>query len=107
MFKPAKSSIDELTSNNIIVGAFKTAQYAASPLKLDVGDVLLVYSDGLTEAENPKGDMLGEEAIRQVVLTEAGGGAAHLENRLLETVHDFTRGHSQSDDITVVIIERV
>jgi sigma-B regulation protein RsbU (phosphoserine phosphatase) len=107
LFRTKKGSIEELSSNNTIVGSFKTAQYDASLLKLDVGDVLLVYSDGLTEAENAQGDMLGEEAIRQVVLTEAAGGAAHLESKLLETLHEFTLGQSQSDDITIVIIERV
>jgi phosphoserine phosphatase RsbU/P len=107
LFRPAKGAIDELSSNNIIVGAFPTAHFEAGLLSLNVGDVLLIYSDGLTEAENSKGDMLGEEAIRQVILTEAAGGAVHLKNKLLETLHDFTRGHSQSDDITIVILERV
>jgi sigma-B regulation protein RsbU (phosphoserine phosphatase) len=107
LFRAAKGEIEELSSNNIIVGTFETAQYETSLLKLDVGDVLLVYSDGLTEAENPQGDMLGEEVVRQVVLTEAAAGAAHLESKLLETLNEFTRGQSQSDDITIVIIERV
>lgn len=107
LFRAAQGSVEELSSNNIIVGSFQTARYDPSPLKLDVGDVLLVYSDGLTEAENPQGDMLGEEAIRQVVLRESAGGAAHLESKLFETLHEFTLGQSQSDDITIVIIERV
>jgi len=51
--------------------------------------------------------MLGEEAIRQVVLTQAAGGANHLESKLLETLHQFTHGQSQTDDITIVIVERV
>jgi sigma-B regulation protein RsbU (phosphoserine phosphatase) len=107
LFRAANGDIEELSSNNTIVGTFPTAQYEASLLKLEVGDVLLVYSDGLTESENPQGDMLGEGAIRQVVLTEAAGGAVHLKTKLLETLHDFTRGQSQNDDITIVIMERV
>jgi serine phosphatase RsbU (regulator of sigma subunit) len=107
LFKPVERTIVELSSNNTIVGAFEAARYDASSFKLDTGDVLLIYSDGLNEAENPKGEMLGEDAIRQVVLTEAAHGVIHLENRLLKTLHDFTHGQNQSDDITIVIIERI
>src|SRR4030095_15685700 len=107
LFKPAERKLVELSSNNTIVGAFETAQYCSASLSLDVGDVLLIYSDGLTEAENANGDMLGEKAIREVMLTEAVHGATHLETALLKTLHDFTPSQNQSDDITIVIIERV
>src|SRR4030095_4382140 len=95
LFKPAERKLVELSSNNIIVGAFETAQYCSASLKLDIGDVLLIYSDGLTEAENPNGDMLGEKAIREVMLTESVHGAAHLETTLLKTLNDFTRGQNR------------
>ena len=107
VFRPVTGGVDELASNNIIVGAFDTAQYEATTLKLDKGDVLVVYSDGLTEAEKPDGEMLGEEAVKQVILAEAGAGAGHLEQKLLEAIQAFTQGQSQSDDITIMIIERI
>src|SRR5581483_9706961 len=61
VFRAADGRIEELESNNMIVGAFSFAKYQVSGFELGKGDMLLAYSDGLTEAENPQGEMLGEE----------------------------------------------
>ena len=67
----------------------------------------MVYSDGLTEAENPQGEMLGEDRVKEVIRRKAPFGAKHLEDQLLETIQNFTVGQSQTDDITITIVERV
>ena len=106
-FEPPSGDIDELPSNDMIVGAFSFATYDAIPLRLERGDVLVAYSDGLTEAENKDGDMLGEDRVRSIIRSEASRGSKHLEEKLLETIHNFTMGRSQTDDITIMIVERV
>ena len=106
LFRAATGEIEELTSNNMIVGAFSFATYESSPLKLEKGDSLVIYSDGLTEAENPNGEMLGETQVKDVIRREAAEGAQNLERKLLEAIQVFTRGHPQSDDITLMIIEK-
>jgi len=107
LFRAATREIEELGSNNMIVGAFSSATYQPDRLQLEKGDVLVVYSDGLTEAENPQGEMLGEEQVKAVIRLEAPSGSKHLEQKLLETIQGFTRGRSQTDDITLMIVERV
>src|SRR5215831_3610242 len=107
VFRAATGEIEELTSNNIIVGAFSFATYEPADLQLNPGDVLLAYSDGLTEAENPRGEMLGEEGVKAVIRSEAPQGAKQLEQKLLETIQTFTAGRSQTDDITLILVERV
>jgi serine phosphatase RsbU (regulator of sigma subunit) len=67
----------------------------------------LAYSDGLTEAENPQGEMLGEEGVKKVILAEAPSGSKKLEQELLGTIQNFTAGRSLTDDITLIIVERV
>ena len=64
-------------------------------------------ADGLTEAENPQGEMLGEEGVKQVIRKEAPSGSKHLEQKLLSTIQDFTAGRSLTDDITIILVERV
>jgi serine phosphatase RsbU (regulator of sigma subunit) len=91
----------------MIVGAFQFAKYDAATLQLNPGDVLLAYSDGLTEAENPQGEMLGEEGVKKVILAEAPSGSQQLEQKLLAKIQDFTAGRSLTDDITLIIVERV
>src|SRR5215467_13897288 len=107
VFRAATGEIEELHSNNIIVGAFAFATYEPASLKLNPGDVLLAYSDGLTEAENPNGEMLGEEGVKAVIRSEATAGAKQLEQKLLDTIQSFTAGRSQTDDITLILVERV
>jgi phosphoserine phosphatase RsbU/P len=107
LFRAAVGQIEELQSNNMIVGAFQFATYEAGALKLDPGDILLAYSDGLTEAENVSGEMLGEETVKKVLLSEAPSGSQQLEQKLLSTVQGFTAGRSPTDDITLIIVERV
>jgi len=107
VFRAAANQIEELNSNNMIVGAFQFATYEAAPLNLEAGDILLVYSDGLTEAENPQGEMLGEDGVKDVMRNEGPLGSKHLEHKLLEKIHDFTGGRSQTDDITLILVEKV
>jgi len=107
IFRAATGEIEELESNNMIVGAFPYARFDTAPLQLNKGDVLVAYSDGLTEAENPQGEMLGEERVKSIICAEAPLGAKHLETKLLETIQSFTMGRSQTDDITIIIVERV
>ena len=107
LFRAATNEIEELPSNNMIVGAFQFATYDAGTLKLNPGDILLAYSDGLTEAENPQGEMLGEDGVKTVILAEARQGSQQLEQKLLAKIQSFTAGKSLTDDITLIIVERV
>jgi serine phosphatase RsbU (regulator of sigma subunit) len=107
LFRAEAGEVEELPSNNMIVGAFSFATYEATPLKMNPGDVLLAYSDGLTEAENPQGEMLGEEGVKTVIREHAPSGSLQLEQKLLETIQSFTAGRSLTDDITLIIVERL
>ena len=107
VYRAATREIEELVSNNMIVGAFPFATYDAADLELNPGDILLAYSDGLTEAENPRGEMLGEEGVKQVILAQSPSGSKQLEQKLLETIQNFTAGRSLTDDITIILVERV
>ncbi|HMF00607.1 MAG TPA: SpoIIE family protein phosphatase [Terriglobia bacterium] len=107
LFRAATGQIEELASNNMIVGAFQFATYEAATLNMNPGDVLLAYSDGLTEAESPQGEMLGEEAVKNVILAAAPTGSQQLEQKLLATIQSFTAGRTLTDDITLIIVERV
>jgi sigma-B regulation protein RsbU (phosphoserine phosphatase) len=107
IFRAATGEIEELDSNNMIVGAFAFATFESARLEMGKGDVLVAYSDGLTEAGNPQGEMLGEERVKKVIREEAPSGSERLEQKLLETIQAFTAGRSQTDDITIMIVERI
>jgi serine phosphatase RsbU (regulator of sigma subunit) len=107
LFRSATGEIEEMSSTGLIVGALSFASYELAPLHLNSGDSLVIYSDGLTEAENPNGEMLGEAKVKDIIRRQASAGAEVLEQKLLEAIHTFTEGQAQSDDITLMIIEKL
>jgi sigma-B regulation protein RsbU (phosphoserine phosphatase) len=106
LYRAKTGEIEELPSGGLIVGAFSSATYECSPLRLSDGDILIIYSDGLTEAEGPGGEMFEEERLREIILREARSGSHSLERKLLEALESFTRGMPQTDDITFLLLEK-
>jgi phosphoserine phosphatase RsbU/P len=106
LYRAADGTIDELPSTSLILGAFEFAEFDALPIEMRPGDLLLAYSDGLTEAESVHEEMFGEERVKEILKREASAGTARLQDALISSIAEFTRGHDQSDDITLVIAER-
>ena len=107
VYRCGSEIVEAVPSNNMIVGAFDFSAFQCSPLGLEKGDVLLSYSDGLTEAENDRGDMFGEERVLVSMRAAAGSGAQALLEQLTLDLDEFTGGRAQTDDITIMAIGRV
>jgi sigma-B regulation protein RsbU (phosphoserine phosphatase) len=107
LFHAASGKIEELEPDAFALGMFDCACYAARPLHLDCGDILVVYSDGLTDAENQREEMFGEERLLELLRREAPSGSQVLEQKLLRAIEEFTQGMPQTDDITFVVVEKV
>lgn len=88
-----------------VVGAFKDITYQDGTAVLAVGDVLLLYTDGTTEARDPSGAFFGEQGLRDMVMSESGEGKPFegFLDRLLGHVEDFT-GHELNDDVAMVAL---
>lgn len=88
-----------------VVGAFKDITYQDGTAVLAVGDVLLLYTDGTTEARDPSGAFFGEQGLRDMVMAESGEGKPFegFLDRLLAHVEDFT-GHELNDDVAMVAL---
>jgi serine phosphatase RsbU (regulator of sigma subunit) len=106
LFRSATGKIEELSSEGMILGAFPSVTYQSCPLHLHQGDILVVYTDGLTEARNPQEEMFGEERLRQIILQEAPSGSNALQQKFLQAIEEFTFGMPQTDDITFLVVEK-
>jgi phosphoserine phosphatase RsbU/P len=106
LYRATENNIEELHSNSLIVGAFDFASFTSTDVCMERGDLLFVYSDGLTEAEDVDGSMFGEERLKNIILREASSGVAHLHQEVLSAVDNFTRNHAQTDDITFLMVQR-
>jgi len=106
VFRAATGKIEELASDAYILGLFDFASYQSRALHLYKGDILVVYSDGLTDAQNQREEMFGEERLLQIIQQEAPSGSYAIEQKLLKAVEEFTQGVPQTDDITFVVVEK-
>jgi serine phosphatase RsbU (regulator of sigma subunit) len=106
VFRSATGKIEKLAPEAFALGMFASACYLNRPLHLERSDVLVVYSDGLTDAENPEQEMFGEERLLEIIKREAPSGSDALEQAILHGIEDFTQGMPQTDDITFVVVEK-
>jgi serine phosphatase RsbU (regulator of sigma subunit) len=106
LFRSATGTIEELAPDACVLGMFDSSSYEPRTFHLDQGDILVVYSDGLTDAENPREEMFGEERLREIIQREGPSGSHAVEHSFLKVIEDFTEGMAQTDDITFVVVEK-
>ena len=106
LFRSATGRIEELASEAFILGLFDYASFESRSLQLHNGDILVVYSDGLTDAENEQEEMFGEERLLQIIQQAAPSGSHAIEQKFLKAIEEFTQGMPQTDDITFVVVEK-
>jgi serine phosphatase RsbU (regulator of sigma subunit) len=106
VFRAGTGKIEWLESDQYILGMFDFASYQSKTLQLCKGDILVVYSDGLTDAQNKRDEMFGEKRLLNLIRQEAPQGSHALEQKLLKEIDEFTEGTPQTDDITFVVVEK-
>jgi sigma-B regulation protein RsbU (phosphoserine phosphatase) len=86
------------------VGLVPEAEYTALKIKLEPGDTLVLFSDGVTEAMDPDEQMFGVPRLRELLTGRTECPLDQLEKCILEAVENFARGASQADDLTLLIV---
>jgi sigma-B regulation protein RsbU (phosphoserine phosphatase) len=99
--------VRRLDPGGMVLGLFPSQQYEEQSVVLEPGDRLVVFTDGVTEAEEPGGEMFGEERLLESVRRLAHLPAEELPARLLAEVTAFVGPSHQQDDITVITAEVV
>jgi serine phosphatase RsbU (regulator of sigma subunit)/pSer/pThr/pTyr-binding forkhead associated (FHA) protein len=94
-----------LQTTGLPLGMLENAEYFVERVQLEPGDKVVIYSDGLTEAESPDGRFFGSEHLRELVQSRASEGCGALRETLLAAVKQHTAGTLPSDDVTLVVIE--
>ncbi len=107
LFRASTGKIEKLVSGLYVLGMFDFASYQSSALHLGKGDILVVYSDGLTDAQNQREEMFGEKRLRSLIRQDAPSGSPALVQKLLQAIEEFTEGMPQTDDITFIVVEKV
>jgi sigma-B regulation protein RsbU (phosphoserine phosphatase) len=95
---------DAFTEGSFPVGLVPEAEYTAARLKLEPGDTLVLFTDGVTEAMDPEEQLFGMPRLRQVLSGQMECPLEQLQKCVLEAVENFTRGARQADDLTLLIV---
>lgn len=95
-----------LDSNGMVVGAFPFAKYGESVVRLIPGDLLVCYTDGITEPENAYGEMYGEERLVRMLLEHHRKEPEEIANLIVEDVLEWTSTPELQDDITLLIARK-
>ena len=83
---------------------FEDAAYDQEALTLDPGDTLVVFSDGISEAQNPAGEDYGEDRLLACLEANRGASPVEMRDALLASVRSFVSGAMPSDDMTVLVL---
>jgi sigma-B regulation protein RsbU (phosphoserine phosphatase) len=96
-----------LKGGGMILGILPMAVYTESQAKMEPGDILLLFSDGVTEAPDPNGDDFGEERLAKLVEANRDRPVTEIIDLIDAAITEFTQGAPAADDITVVVARRV
>ena len=88
-----------------VVGLFKPARYSQANVELAAGDVLLFYTDGISEAMNSIDEEWGEERMMESVRASKHGTALEMIDELMQAADAFVAGAPQHDDMTVMVVK--
>src|SRR5262249_22995508 len=80
------------------------AEYATVCTKLDPGDTLVLFSDGVTEAMDPCDQLFSVGRLREVLSGQQNTPLDEIQKKVLEAVENFAQGASQADDLTLLLI---
>jgi sigma-B regulation protein RsbU (phosphoserine phosphatase) len=102
LYRMAENQETWLSPTGPAIGLMEGFNVRTQQIELKDDDILLLYTDGITEAVNGRGEQFGTERLAKLVRTNTGLSAQELANSVLLTVSDFAEGKSFIDDITII-----
>ena len=95
----------ELERGGPIVGILPGIQFAANEIQLHAGDLLCLYTDGITEARSPDGEEFEKERLTRLLVENRDLSAQALSTRVIEAVRAYSGLEEQADDITIIVLK--
>jgi serine phosphatase RsbU (regulator of sigma subunit) len=102
----AGGTMEQLAAGGLPLGIMTDAEFREGRTQLRLGDVLVIYSDGVSEAVNPNGEEFGPTRLYEVVARNLDASASGIRDRIESAVTKFCQGTPAADDITLVIVKR-
>ena len=104
LYRAATDTFDLMESTGPLLGTLETATFKEKQVEIRPGDIMTLYTDGITESMNAAKDLFGEERLKDVIRSRRNGPAAEIARAIRETVGTFAGGEPD-DDLTLVIVK--
>lgn len=98
--------VDQLAPTGAALGIFKESTWQQKMIKFSPGDVLLMYTDGITEAQNARGDFFDDGRLLDVLRANRERPAKEIQRAVLNAVKRFTGSSAHADDIALIVVSR-
>ena len=105
LIKAGKAEPLRLDAGGLVVGLLPQADYEEQSIVLNSGDLLLTYTDGISEAMTVDDQEWGEEQMLKAVLSSQGTSADEVMREVFRAADEFTAGAPQHDDMTLLIMK--
>ncbi|HOC84534.1 MAG TPA: SpoIIE family protein phosphatase [Methanoculleus sp.] len=105
VFRSKTGVLEELPATGIILGAFENQDYFSRSLVIEPDDVVVMYTDGVTEAIDARDEPFGVPRLNAIIRENARLPAQGILDRILSDLHEFTGDTPQFDDITLLVIK--
>ncbi|HVL69186.1 MAG TPA: SpoIIE family protein phosphatase [Vicinamibacterales bacterium] len=93
-----------LNEGGMVLGVFPDNQYEQAEVAIAAGDVVVFYTDGITEARSPDGEEYGEDRLASAALAGRGAAAGTIKHAVLADVNAFTGGRFEDDATLIVVV---
>ena len=94
-----------LTGGGPVIGVFRSCVYEQETVQLQSGDLLLAFTDGVTEAFNPEGEEYGEERLQELLRTVSHLSADEVRESVVRSVREWCAAAPQHDDLTFIVLK--
>ena len=102
-----EGAASRLDVTGTVVGAFPFVEYGESSARLDPGDLLVCFTDGITEPENEFGEMFGEDRLTDLVVKHSASSSQEIIAAVMESVRQWTGTPELQDDMTLLLARRI
>ena len=100
----SRYSVFHLESTGTALGLLESSQFTSRAFQLEEGDVFVAYTDGITESEDPYGELWGHERLESLLRACSDCPPAQIVERILDEILAFGKGCPQKDDMTLVVV---
>ena len=105
LFRTSSDTFLQLDAEGLIIGVNKEVQFEERSLDIEPGDLLLLYTDGIIEAEGPGGELFGSRRLQTVISREYRKPACEIIAAILAAVRAFSGVNSYKDDISMLVLK--